>query len=94
MTLIIPSLGEISTDFLAASMQRDNIRYKVLSHASEAALKMGRNNSSCKECLPLQLTAGALLEHLENRDENEIALFLMPKAKGTMPLRAIFRVHE
>ncbi len=82
VTLIIPSLGEISTDFLAASMQRDNIRYKVLSHASEAALKMGRNNSSCKECLPLQLTAGALLEHLENRDKNEIALFLMPKAKG------------
>ncbi|WP_421900474.1 acyl-CoA dehydratase activase [Maridesulfovibrio sp.] len=82
VTLIIPSLGEISTDFLAASMQRDNIRYTVLSHASEAALKMGRNNSSCKECLPLQLTAGALLEHLENRDENEIALFLMPKAKG------------
>ncbi|NDV25338.1 activase [Desulfovibrio sp. JC010] len=82
VTLLIPSLGEISTDFLAASMQRDNIRYKVLGHASEAALKMGRNNSSCKECLPLQLTAGALLEHLENRDEDEIALFLMPKAKG------------
>ncbi len=82
VTLLIPSLGEISTDFLAASMQRDNIRYKVLGHASEAALKMGRNNSSCKECLPLQLTAGALLESLENRPENEMALFLMPKAKG------------
>ena len=82
VTLLIPSLGEISTDFLAASMQRDNIRYKVLGHASEAALKMGRNNSSCKECLPLQLTAGALLEYLENRAEGEVALFLMPKAKG------------
>ncbi len=82
VTLLIPSLGEISTDFLAASMQRDNIRYKVLGHASEAALKKGRNNSSCKECLPLQLTAGALLEHIENCDENELTLFLMPKAKG------------
>ncbi|TIH19375.1 activase [Marinifilum sp. JC120] len=82
VTLLIPSLGEISTDFLAASMQRDNIRYKVLPHASEAALKMGRNNSSCKECLPLQLTAGALLEYLENRAEDELTLFLMPKAKG------------
>lgn len=82
VTLLIPSLGEISTDFLAASMQRDNIRYKVLGHASEAALKKGRNNSSCKECLPLQLTAGALLEHIENRDDNELTLFLMPKAKG------------
>ncbi|WP_319762024.1 acyl-CoA dehydratase activase [Maridesulfovibrio sp.] len=82
VTLLIPSLGEISTDFLAASMQRDNIRYKVLGHASEAALKMGRNNSSCKECLPLQLTAGALLEYLNNRPEGELALFLMPKAKG------------
>lgn len=82
VTLLIPSLGEISTDFLAASMQRDGIRYKVLSHASETALKMGRNNSSCKECLPLQLTAGALLEHLENRKKDELTLFLMPKAKG------------
>ncbi|WP_035075215.1 acyl-CoA dehydratase activase [Maridesulfovibrio zosterae] len=82
VTLLIPSLGEISTDFLAASMSRDNIRYKVLPHASEAALKLGRNNSSCKECLPLQLTAGALLEYLEKRDKSKIALFLMPKAKG------------
>ena len=82
VTLLIPSLGEISTEFLAASMQRDNIRYKVLSHAGEAALKMGRNHSSCKECLPLQLTAGVLLEHLENREDNELTLFLMPKAKG------------
>lgn len=82
VTLLIPSLGEISTDFLGASMRRDNIRYKVLPHAGEKALKKGRNSSSCKECLPLQLTAGALLEHLEEREEGEISLFLMPKAKG------------
>lgn len=80
--LLIPSLGEISTDFLAASMSRDNIRYKVLPHADEKALKLGRNNSSCKECLPLQLTAGALLTHLEKRKKSEISLFLMPTAKG------------
>lgn len=82
VTLLIPSLGEISTDFLGASMRRDNINYKVLPHANEQALKKGRNNSSCKECLPLQLTAGALLAHLEQRAESEVALFLMPKAKG------------
>ncbi|MBI9110826.1 acyl-CoA dehydratase activase [Maridesulfovibrio ferrireducens] len=80
--LLIPSLGEISTDFLAASMSRDNIRYKVLPHADEKALKLGRNNSSCKECLPLQLTAGALLAHLEERKGSEVSLFLMPTAKG------------
>ena len=80
--LLIPSLGEISTDFLAASMSRDNIRYKVLPHANEAALKLGRNNSSCKECLPLQLTSGALLAHLEERKKPEVSLFLMPTAKG------------
>lgn len=82
VTLLIPSLGEISTDFLAASMSRDNINYKVLPHASEQALKEGRNNSSCKECLPLQLTTGALLEYLEHRDQSKVSLFLMPKAKG------------
>ncbi|WP_291328352.1 acyl-CoA dehydratase activase [Desulfovibrio sp. UCD-KL4C] len=80
--MLIPSLGEISTDFLAASMSRDNIRYKVLPHADEKALKLGRNNSSCKECLPLQLTAGALITHLEERKESEVSLFLMPTAKG------------
>ncbi len=82
VTILIPSLGEISTDFLAAAMRRDNIKYKVLPHASEQDLNLGRNNSSCKECLPLQLTAGALLNHLTHRDKSEIALFLMPKAKG------------
>ncbi|WP_320170830.1 BadF/BadG/BcrA/BcrD ATPase family protein [Maridesulfovibrio sp.] len=82
VTLLIPSLGEISTDFLGASMSRDNIRYVVLPHASEHGLKMGRNNSSCKECLPLQLTAGALLEYLEKHSAHGKLLFLMPKAKG------------
>ncbi len=82
VTMLIPSLGEISTDFLAASMGRDNIRYKVLPPASESALKLGRNNSSCKECLPLQLTTGVLLNHVENRPDGEVAFFLMPSAKG------------
>lgn len=82
ITMLIPSLGEISTDFLAASMSRDNIRYKVLPHASESVLRLGRNNSSCKECLPLQLTAGAFLNYIENRPEGEVAFFLMPSAKG------------
>lgn len=82
VTMLIPSLGEISTDFLAASMARDNINYKVLPHATESVLRQGRNNSSCKECLPLQLTAGALLNYLESRPDDEISFFLMPSAKG------------
>jgi predicted CoA-substrate-specific enzyme activase len=82
VTMLIPSLGEISTDFLAASMARDNIRFKVLPHADAGVLRLGRNNSSCKECMPLQLTAGALLKYLEKRPEGEISMFLMPSAKG------------
>ena len=47
------------------------------------ALKLGRGNASCKECLPLLLTTGGLLEYLKRRtDPNEYLVYFMPTTPG------------
>ena len=50
--------------------------------ADEEDLKLGRGNSSCKECLPLQLTIGTLLNYLRRRGPEEITVYMMPSAGG------------
>jgi predicted nucleotide-binding protein (sugar kinase/HSP70/actin superfamily) len=46
-------------------------------------LKLGRSVASCKECLPLLLTAGGLLEYLQNRQNpDEKLVYFMPATPG------------
>ena len=51
--------------------------------ADERILKLGRANTSCKECLPLILTTGALLNYAENRKQaHEVLVYCMATASG------------
>ena len=44
---------------------------------------MGRANTSCKECLPLILTTGTLLNYLRNgRRPDEVVVYFMPTGSG------------
>jgi len=46
-------------------------------------LKLGRGNTSCKECLPLLLIVGSLLKYLSCRKNNdELLVYFMPTASG------------
>jgi predicted CoA-substrate-specific enzyme activase len=80
--VIIPALGKFGTPLLARSFARCGIRAEALPPADEEVLKLGRGNSSCKECLPLQTTVGSLLHYLNNRDGDEITAFFMASAEG------------
>lgn len=78
----IPAMGKFGTPLLAKAFQRENINAEVLPPADDEVLKLGRGNSSCKECLPLQTTVGAMLKYLEERAANEVTAFFMPSAEG------------
>ncbi len=81
--LLIPALGQFGTPLLAGSFSRAGIRADVLKPADESILKIGKSNSSCKECLPLQTTIGSVLHYLQHdRPEGELTVYLMPSAPG------------
>ena len=81
--MLIPSMGKISSESLAAVFR--GLGYHTLAHppADEAVLKLGRANTSCKECLPLILTTGTLLNYVQNhRDKDELLVYFMPTTTG------------
>lgn len=83
VTLLLPSMGRISTESLAAVLR--GIGFAAVAHpqSDEAVLKLGRANTSCKECLPLILTTGTLLNYIQNgKRDDEVLIYFMPTASG------------
>lgn len=86
VTLLVPSMGGIASESLAAVFRSGGYRAKAHKPADETVLKLGRGNTSCKECLPLILTTGTLLNYVRNgRRQDEVVVFFMPS--GTGPCR-------
>ena len=81
--VLIPSMGELNIQALSAVLKRVGINAMPLPVPDFESLKTGRKNSSCKECLPLQLTMGSLLNYLERKEsKDEITVFFMPSSDG------------
>lgn len=80
--VVFPSVGHFASEMLAASLRSQGIRAEALPPADEEQLKIGRGNSTCKECLPLQLTVGAMLHYIQHRDPDEVTVYFMPSADG------------
>lgn len=64
--------------FQSARMSLDSTGVRVvdsraiaLSPPRESDLKLGRENSTCKECLPFTLVTGSVLDYLERRTDPE-----------------------
>ena len=81
--LLIPSMGKFSNVAFAAIFRSMGIRTTALPPADDEVLKLGRSSTSCKECLPLLLTVGSLLQYLKKREHpNELLVYFMPTAQG------------
>jgi predicted CoA-substrate-specific enzyme activase len=81
--VLFPSMGRFLAESVASSFRSMGIRASALPPADEAVLKLGRSYSSCKECLPLIITAGSLLKYIhENRRGGEKLLYFVPTASG------------
>lgn len=80
--VLLPAMSRYGTALLARSFGRIGIRAEALPPADEQALKLGRGNSSCKECLPLQTTIGTMLQYIYNKPKDEVVAYYMPSAPG------------
>ncbi|MFH0916963.1 MAG: acyl-CoA dehydratase activase, partial [bacterium] len=81
--LVFPSMNPYSAQAAAATYRGMGIRAQALPPMNEEHLSLGRGHSSCKECLPLLLTMGALIKYLrDDRPEDEITVYFMPTTDG------------
>ena len=86
VTLLFPSMGRLGTECLSAVFKGKGLNAKAYPPASEADLKIGRANTSCKECLPLILTTGSLLNYIQSeKKQDEVLVYFM--AGGSGPCR-------
>jgi len=81
--LLIPSMGRLNSEALSAVFGSLGIRSTCLPPADEKVLERGKGHTLCKECLPLQLVTGGLLNYLEGRKQrDELLLYMMLTTSG------------
>ena len=80
--VLFPSMGRLGSEAIAAALRGAGVRASALPEYDFDTLKLGRANSSGKECLPLQLTLGGLIRYLEERDPREYTAYFMPTTGG------------
>jgi predicted CoA-substrate-specific enzyme activase len=79
--VLVPLLGSAPTA-LAACLRGVGIPSECLPPADTEAARLGRRETSGKECLPLALTLGGLLQRLRRSQPDERFVFMMPGACG------------
>ncbi|MEE9465623.1 MAG: activase, partial [Candidatus Neomarinimicrobiota bacterium] len=83
LRVVFSAIGSYGAQALAAAYRSFGINTHVLSEMDEEDLLLGRGNTTCKECLPLQLTTGALIKYLrDERPPDEVTAYFMPTADG------------
>lgn len=81
--LLIPNMGRFGAEAFAAAFRYFGYNAQALPPYKSEDLSYGKSCSSCKECLPLILTAGALSNYCENyKKPDEILLYFMAEGDG------------
>ena len=80
--LLFPRMGE-GAEAIAACLRGVGIDAETLPVPDRDALRLGRRYTSGKECVPMTITLGSLLQRLErDRDSDQRFAFFMPTADG------------
>ena len=80
--ILIPRMG-VSAEALAAALGGLGIRAEALPQPNREAVRMGRRQTSGKECVPMTITTGSLLQRLErDRDTDQKFCLFMPRSSG------------
>ncbi|MGE5258404.1 MAG: acyl-CoA dehydratase activase [Hyphomicrobiales bacterium] len=83
VTVLIPSMGRLGTEAFAGILKGYGLHARAGRENDEVILKLGRANTSCKECLPLILTTGTLLSYIRNgKRPDEVLVYFMPTGSG------------
>jgi len=92
--LLIPRMGPGAHVF-AALMRGEGVHAEALAESDEESLAIGRRHTTGKECLPMALTAGALLRRLAQDQATDTTFaFLMPTTCGPCRFGAYNLLHS
>jgi predicted nucleotide-binding protein (sugar kinase/HSP70/actin superfamily) len=81
--MLIPAMGSLAPQALASVFRGFGINSEVLPLSNVETLKCGRQNTNCKECLPLILIVGGLLNYLKNNpDSSGPLVYFLPTGTG------------
>lgn len=81
--IIFPSMGRTTSEVGAAIFQGLGFQSEAVRLPDVKTLMTGKANSGCKECLPLILTVGSMIEYVEKyRPADELTAYFMPTANG------------
>ncbi len=80
-TVLVPHMGP-SSDVVAAVLRAQGLRAESLTPPDAESLRLGRRHTSGKECLPLPLTLGSILQRLERSRPEECFIILIPTSAG------------
>lgn len=80
--LLVPRMGE-GAEAMAACLRGVGVDAEVLPRPDREALAIGRRHTSGKECVPMTITLGSLLQRVEREpDPEQRFAFFMPTADG------------
>ncbi len=77
VAILIPSMGDLASEMVAAAFRAIGYNAYALPEATAEVLKYGRSVANGKECLPIILMAGGMLDWIDNhlKDEKYVAFF-------------------
>ncbi|MGI5828779.1 MAG: BadF/BadG/BcrA/BcrD ATPase family protein [Bradymonadia bacterium] len=79
--LLIPPMGD-NARIIAAGFRGLGMRCETLPIPTRKTLAYGRRYTSGKECLPMHITLGSLLERVDESPDEEKLAFFMPRSNG------------
>jgi predicted CoA-substrate-specific enzyme activase len=80
-TVLFPRMGD-GAEAVAACLRGIGIPAECLPMGTRDTLRRGRRYTSGKECIPMTITLGSLLERLDRAAPDERFAFFMPTANG------------
>jgi activator of 2-hydroxyglutaryl-CoA dehydratase/predicted nucleotide-binding protein (sugar kinase/HSP70/actin superfamily) len=79
--LLIPRMGE-GAEMMAAALRAEGFRAECLAIPDRETVRIGRKHTSGKECVPMTITLGSVLQRVQHGDPDERYAFFMPTADG------------
>jgi len=91
-TVLVPPMGPEAAA-LAAGLRGMGLDVEVLPQATTDTIRLGRRFTSGKECLPMTITAGSLLERVEQEPGRRFTFF-MPGSNGPCRFGMYRQLHQ
>lgn len=87
VTIILPSMGDLAAELFAAGMRSQGFNAIAAPPGSSEILKYGRAHATGKECMPLLLCTGSLLQYIDKVwDGKQYLCFFIVQGAGNCRL--------